>query len=692
MTGAMSVLRYRPELDGLRTVAVYLVVAYHADMVLLGGGFVGVDLFFVLSGFLVTSVLLHDLDSEDGLRLGRFYARRVRRLLPAALVVVVATACLQLLLLSLPSRIELVDDARASVLYVANWHFVADVGDYFAQDDAPSPFLHFWSLSIEEQFYIVFPLLVLAVARWSRRPRRALAAVLALLCAASAAAQVVTAGTDASLAYYGTHTRAYQLAAGGLLAVVLLSRRPGTRATAAPRWQAPATATLGVVGLVGVVVLATEHVDVSPSTRGLATTVAAAATIAGLWLAPRGWAARVLALPLPRYLGQVSYGTYLWHWPVTLLLQQVLDTRPTVIALLTALVATGLAALSFHVLETPIRSAKALHRVPWPVVGAGLATSVLVVVALPVALEHDARPAVAARPAGGPAVTSGPAWLDQPVPELDLVGAKDDVNRDEPPPCVADDPEACATVEGDGARVLVLGDSQADMFVPALEDLADERDWQLFVNVQNGCPWQADQVNARGTGAESEAQAEACRAARDTFLAEVLPAMDVDVVVAIGLSRSDRYWETRLTSPGSPPGESLADLQHRTTTLTADLVRDAGARLVIVHSLLGTDGYSLRGFDPIECLAAARTLGDCAVAAPRGRPSVDDTYVALATDRPDEVATIDLTPVFCPDWPVCRPVVDGTVVWKDRDHVTVTFLRERTDALLRRLRGTGFLD
>ena len=151
---------YRPALDGVRTLAVYLVLLFHTGMAWMAGGFVGVDVFFVLSGFLVTHVLLSEADSSGTIDLGRFYARRVRRLLPAALVVVVATCAVWTLVLSVVRRLQLVGDAQSALLYVANWRFLAQQQDYFASEVDQSPFLHFWSLAIEEQYYVLYPALL----------------------------------------------------------------------------------------------------------------------------------------------------------------------------------------------------------------------------------------------------------------------------------------------------------------------------------------------------------------------------------------------------------------------------------------------------------------------------------------------------------------------------------------------------
>ena len=156
---------YRPELDGLRSVAVYLVVLFHCGLGPFDGGFVGVDLFFVLSGFLVSHVIWAEVDKHGSFRLGWFYARRVRRLLPAAVLAIVATAAVQLLVASAPQRQEMLRDGQSALVYLSNWHFIADSRDYFAADaTSESPFLHYWSLSIEEQFYVVLPLALLAPA------------------------------------------------------------------------------------------------------------------------------------------------------------------------------------------------------------------------------------------------------------------------------------------------------------------------------------------------------------------------------------------------------------------------------------------------------------------------------------------------------------------------------------------------
>jgi peptidoglycan/LPS O-acetylase OafA/YrhL len=213
---------YRPELDGLRSVAVYLVLLFHCGIGAFGGGFIGVDLFFVLSGFLVSHVIWAQVDKEGSSRpghlLGWFYARRVRRLLPAAVVVIVVTAAAQLLVASEPQRVGMVRDGQSALVYLSNWQFIADARDYFAADSVnASPFLHFWSLSIEEQFYVALPLVLLLLVRLHRHAVAVLLVLVAVV-GGSVALQVWHASSDPTYAYYATETRIYQLAAGVLLA------------------------------------------------------------------------------------------------------------------------------------------------------------------------------------------------------------------------------------------------------------------------------------------------------------------------------------------------------------------------------------------------------------------------------------------------------------------------------------------
>jgi peptidoglycan/LPS O-acetylase OafA/YrhL len=264
---------------------------------------------------------------------------------------------------------------------VANWRFIAQANDYFAPNVDKSPFLHFWTLSIEEQFYIVFPLLVVLLARSGRRG--VLLAGLAAVTAASVVAQVYWAAVDPIHAYYGTDARLYQLSAGALLAVGLRARPVRARRLA--------RATAGA-GLALFAALCLTAVPLSQSVRGFAGTVACLMIVAGLMVDEGQPLGRVLSLRPVAYLGQISYSTYLWHWPAILVLGQFLTVGPVTMAALAAVVSTGLAAASAELFEQPVRVARSLHRFRWRTTVVGVAATVLVAATVVPALLERERP------------------------------------------------------------------------------------------------------------------------------------------------------------------------------------------------------------------------------------------------------------------------------------------------------------
>jgi peptidoglycan/LPS O-acetylase OafA/YrhL len=670
---------YRPALDGVRSVAVYLVLLFHAGIQDVAGGFIGVDLFFVLSGFLVSNVILSEIDETGGLRLGRFYARRVRRLLPAAVVVVVATSVLFLLLTSVVRRLPLIGDAQSALLYVANWRFLLAESDYFAADSAESPFLHFWSLAIEEQFYLLFPVLLLLLVRLSRRWRRAPAVALSVLFLASLTAQVVWAAVDPSWAYYGTDARLYQLLAGVLLALAL-------RAVAA-RPSASVAGLGAAVGLLGMLALSTSYVPVTPSVRGILATALSVLLIGGITVAENGLLARLLALRLPVYLGRISYGTYLWHWPVILVIGELLTVRPLVVAVLAMAVSTGLAAASFEILELPIRSARPLRRLNWSTLGVGVACSLIAAVAVvPPVLDSERKPRLTSPPlrAGATALleqNDTGATEDQlrtRVPDdIDWNAVVND--EADPPECDPQEVGSCTVRRGTGPHLVLVGDSHAMMMVPMFRRLAEEHDLTLTVNAKGGCPWQADLVNKSMTRKNQER----CEERRENWYDEVLPELDPDVVVLISDLRDDESkWQGVLTRRGDSD-ESLQELYRSTSRDTLATFRSLDARVLHFDSIIRTN------FNPVGCLSRARVLGDCVVAYPTSEEPASP--VKPFASRRSGVHTVDVNPVVCPTRPECLPMQGDEVVWKDRNHLTTTFLTSVRGEVWQRIQRSGVL-
>ncbi|MFC5493895.1 acyltransferase family protein [Nocardioides caricicola] len=683
---------YRPQLDGMRCLAVYVVLLFHAGVSQAGGGYIGVDLFFVLSGFLVTNVILNEIDAEGRFSVGSFYARRVRRLLPGAVLAIAATCVVQVLLVSEPDRLSMVRDAQAALLYVANWQFIADANDYFGSEASSSPFLHFWSLSIEEQYYIVYPLLVLLVLGRLRWSQRRLATVLSVLVVASVVAQVLASRVDENYAYYATQTRIYQPLVGCVLAIALrgLTSRVDNHGHASAG-HARAAALAAVAGLLGVLLLCSDLLDIDRSLRGLLATVASAAAIGGVVLADRALVSRALSLSWPRYLGQISYGTYLWHWPVLLALTAVLTVAPLMLAVLGAVVATALAALSAQLLENPIRRSRPLGRVPWRVVAGGLAVSVVAaVVVVPTVLESSRQPAIAAASGSGklPASVGDELHqLNKPVPDdIDFAALKAD-NGEVGPQCSDGTPESCVVVdEGTGPLVLLVGDSHAGMLAPALHRLAEDRGFRLSTDIMNNCPWQ----RGLSFGKADPSVQEACAAMREELYDTILPAMKPDLVILASNVRTTPGWEAQAQADDAAehPRETYDQMMLRKARDTVAEIAATGARVNITHTTFGTNGYDLGGFDPLDCLARADQQADCAVVPPRTAPSVDAGYAEMAVTM-DGVYTSDLGPAYCPGVVLCAPIVEGEVVWHDLNHLSSAFVIAARDAIWTQLTASG---
>ncbi|MGZ4678454.1 MAG: DUF459 domain-containing protein [Acidimicrobiia bacterium] len=303
-------------LDGLRGIAVAGVLLFHAGATGFGGGFLGVSIFFTLSGFLITSLLLVEHETSGGIALGHFWSRRARRILPAALVALAGIALYGLTVADAHQAARLPGDGLSALGEVANWRFVFGDQSYAALFSAPSPVQHFWSLAIEEQFYLVFPLIVLAalsLARGVRRPLVVVVAVLALL-SALVGAVLFSPGHDPSRVYYGTDTRAVELLVGALLALALAGRR-----RLEGRGTQLAVAGAGVVALTLLILswVAVEQSDGFLYRGGLTIHAVLAATVIAAALVP-GPVRSALSLAPLRALGLISYGVYLYHWPIFL--------------------------------------------------------------------------------------------------------------------------------------------------------------------------------------------------------------------------------------------------------------------------------------------------------------------------------------------------------------------------------------
>jgi peptidoglycan/LPS O-acetylase OafA/YrhL len=500
---------FRRDIEGLRAIAVLAVVIYHAGW--MSGGYVGVDVFFVVSGFLITRLLLDEVRRTGGISFTGFYARRVRRLLPASVLVLVVTLVASWIVLSPLQMRTTVGDAKAAALYVANYRFAAQRTDYLGPH-GPSPLQHYWSLGVEEQFYLLWPLLLFVFLRSVRRAGAP--AVLVLLVIVSFVWSARLTVTNQPWAFFSLPTRLWELAAGGLLAF------------AATRLRTLRPSVANVVGWTGLGVVVWSMVRYSSSTSfpGLAALAPVLGTLAVLGAGcavTRNGPIVVLGRPVAQVIGRSSYAWYLWHWPI-LVLAAVWVARPLSNAETLGLVvlSAGLALLTTFAVERPIRTSRVLSWRPRRsfVLAAGLTGAALLatyataqaipdlrgrgtaavlrpelpsergksrptVPPLTRALEQiDAKLAAALRVSSMPVNVQPPldgAAGDKALPFLD---GCDNTYTD----AVVHE---CAYAATESRTTIVLfGDSHATQYFPAFDFIAEVRHWRLVVLSKTTCP------------------------------------------------------------------------------------------------------------------------------------------------------------------------------------------------------------
>ena len=677
---------FRADIEGLRAVAVLLVVLGHVGVRFLPGGYVGVDVFFVISGFLITSLLVREMAATGRLSIPRFYARRAVRLLPAAALVLATTLIAARLLLPVVRLGAFAKDALAATGYVANLRFAVTGTDYLSADQSPSPFQHFWSLAVEEQFYLFWPLLILLVGR----RRKILAAVLGLLVAGSFALSVTETARSAPWAYFGPHTRVWELGVGALLALApprsrrlwTLARKCRSRLLywAPPRtgwgWSEEAAtpendqkrgikAIMGWAGLAAIGLSAIRFDDATayPGWRAAIPVGGAALLLA----ADGAGVGRLLTLRPLQVVGRLSYSWYLWHWPVLVLFPAH--------RLLGAAAALGLAWMTYRWVESPLRLRGELRDRPRRglSLGAGLSATVAVVACALVALPHgvpvggrqaDLRATLDAAADPGAALArliAAGRGLD--VLPVNLRPALAQVGRDKPPVwtdgCHVDVPVTTAPngcVFGDlksTTTVVLFGDSHAAQWFPALERIAGERHWRLVSLSKSSCS-AADLPIWHDTMKRPYTE---CAAFHRSAIARITALKPALVVIGSSFNYRPAY-------PGPDVGAQWKAGWDRTFA-------ELGATGARVAAIADTP---YMGQSVPECLgrpANQRHATNCRRSlrsALRG-PEQRQVFLAYATSGPARI--IDPVTWFCTD--ACPTVVGDTLVYRDSNHMTTTY-------------------
>jgi peptidoglycan/LPS O-acetylase OafA/YrhL len=659
----------RADLEGLRAIAVVGVVVYHLRATWLPGGFAGVDVFFVLSGFFITGLLLREARTTGRVDLRAFWGRRARRLLPASVLVLVVTVLSSLVVADVLDAQRFARQGVYAAVFALNWRLADQGTSYFADPD-PSPLVHYWSLGVEEQFYAVWPLALLALVLLCRgRPRARGVAVSAVIAVAVIASFAVCLHQTSSLqpyAYFATYSRAWQLGLGAALATAapVLGRAPSALRLFA-RW-------VGVAAVVGFY-LAAPHDVVYPGWASLVPTLGAVLVVAA-GLPQRDRADRATRDPVLRLLGsrpaqaggRYSYGWYLWHWPPLVLLPLAIGHPLSNRSLIGCAVLTlGLAVLSFHVLEQPIRSSRVLAArrgrgsrtlgvvlIAAAVVSCGMSAVIAGRQASTIRIRNDAGVVLSPQPA------TAASELPQPSKDGCEVGLSSSTLS-------ADCRYLPDTGHGD---VVLTGDSHAVQWYPAVDRIARQRHLGLRVWARASCPF-AD-VTKVGTGGPSTA----C----DTWRADItrrLVAAHPDLVVVSSYASVVPSLYDRSTGRLVGGAASRRLYQDGMQRQLARL-RAAGIRVLLIR-----DNPTFDVSGPKCVLGHDRHVSACSVTRRHGLRSAADLRAAQAVPG---THWIDLTGAFC-DAHRCHQVVGSTLAYRDSNHLTI----EMVDRLQAKIAGAA---
>ena len=658
---------HRADIQGLRAIAVGAVIAAHAGVGAVAGGFVGVDLFFVLSGFLITELLIRERERTGRISLPGFWARRVRRLLPASTLVLVVTAIASALFLPVVQRASVVTDIIWSTAFSANWRFAQQQTDYFAQDRAISPVQHYWSLGVEEQFYLVWPLLVVACAvaahvlarRNTHAFRWIIGSTAAVITVVSCAYSIQLTGTNQPYAYFGTPARAWQLGIGAVLAAAVpLIMRLG-------RKTCTALAVVGLVGFAGSVLLLTEDGTgpAYPGAVALVPTLASAALIAAGTPSAGTIVGSVLAWRPLQWLGDASYSLYLWHFPILIIGMSQFEPAGWLVR--TGLVAATvvIAGLSTRYVEAPIRTLPRLARRPALSLGMGVllaGLSVSVAVASP-KLPSDSATSV---------LNAQGQRVDLTTPLTDPLAGFD--RGPDAPKCSLSFPQvvpdACDFGDVTSSRRLVLlGDSHAGNIFYGLRPAAEAAGWRLTWWTKNACPIADSTVydetrRTKFTG---------CDEFRRKIIARTIAAKP-DLVVLSGAYIPNKRAYDRETGKRLDRDQSYEEFV-RGWRSTITQFTDRGIRVAVIKD------WPRAPDNPVDCLAKTHDARECTF---QRQPKPDPESVALRGIQ--GVKLVDVDDEFCPE-KTCYPVVRNLLVYRDPSHLTRAYVEQLTPLLRKEL-------
>jgi peptidoglycan/LPS O-acetylase OafA/YrhL len=638
---------FRGDIECLRGVAVLAVIFYHALPQVAPGGFVGVDIFFVISGFLISAILLDDLEKHSRIALGDFWARRARRILPAATLVLIATAVA--IVLAAPFDFKVAHrDIRAAAAFVLNWQLAREAVDYLAFQDEPSVVLHYWSLSIEEQFYAIFPLLLgvfyLVLSRLGKaaRFRQILPPVILVLWLASLAACVVLTSKSQATAFFNTGVRAWELLTGTL--ILLLTRE-------ASELGKGVRAALGIAGLAAIVVsiFCFSNETPYPGAFALAPTLGAAAVIAANWQAESP-AGRTALFPLA-LAGRYSYAWYLWHWPVLMFGPPFLEGLTVPVLQLVLIAMSFLLAWATQTfVENPNRFSTALvHSVPSSLIAA--AALISVGLAGSAAVQHFGKRAELTLDSGK---TISAGALENEKPQTSKDGCHLDYRSYTYGNCTYG-------AQSGNRTVYLVGDSHAQQWFPALERAASDSGWRLVSRTKASCPV----ADLRVRQLASDRHLTECDRWRDAILKEI----EADKPDAVFIGSFYELYVKKLTlDPTRSMSARQAELEAALVSVARRISKNTGT-LFLFRDTPKFDSA------PVHCIWQARGVTE------KCHWNLAERQVDIGPregdglDWPANAVVVDLNASICPKG-VCHAVQDGFVVMRNKDHVAAKLRRD----------------
>lgn len=616
---------YRAEIQGLRAVAVLSVLLFHAGVWGFSGGFVGVDIFFVISGFLITRILVREYDQTGTVDLRAFWLRRARRLLPNALLTVSAVLVLGVAIVPTYRQPDLAHDAGMALVFLANVRFADAAVDYFRADDPPSPLLHFWSLSLEEQFYIALPILLVLLSFARLRGRRTVMTLLGVATVISFLWSIEILSENQPRAFFHPESRAWQLALGGLIGCGY------ERLTAALGRLRTAIVWCGAAAVAYAITQYTDF-DPYPGVAALLPTFGAAALLIGADQSTI--LSRVLSAKPAIWIGDRSYSLYLWHWPLIIFSEQ-LFTGSAVAPVVAAAISVPICHMAYHYVEHPIHRGN--FTLPRGLPQTVLATSLLI-------------------PIGSALYLAFPSQASTEVIER-INFARQDFGRSYKDTCHAlytdVEPKLCTYGPAGLPRILLFGDSHAAQWLEPLILAAEEADWTVQSATKSGCP--ASSVTIWND------QRRAPYLQCDEWRQAVLSLIEKDPPEIVVIASLSNY----RTFDGSKPiyGHAAADRYAAGLASTINRIREAGSRPVLIQDT----PQAYRSF--LDCIAAGNVV-QCA--RPRKeaiQPGNEIIYkVALELGAP----LIDLTNEIC-DLATCPVEKNSLIVYRDSHHLTATF-------------------